>query len=48
MKKAINIIFIISIMFLIWLSVSYIEIVCKNINNPVYSNFNLIIRFLEV
>ena len=44
MLKAIKTIpYIFSSIFIIWFSYSYLEIIIKNINNPVYSNYNLII-----
>lgn len=51
MKKALHImeivITVISIIFLIWFGISYIEIISKNLGeNPVYSNYNLFIMLL--
>jgi hypothetical protein len=36
-----------SSIILIWLFISYIEIVCKNLCNPVYSNYNLIVMIFK-
>lgn len=48
MTKAIkNIPTILSAIILIWLALSYIEIVCTNLTNPVYSNYNLIVMMFK-
>lgn len=31
----------------LWLALSYIEIAIKSINNPVYSNYNLIVLLFK-
>lgn len=46
--KVLTVLNIISILLLTWLLTSYIEIICKNLNDPIYSSLNLIIKFLEV
>lgn len=38
---------ILSIMFLLWLMFSYCEILYKNLNNPIYSNYNLIVMVFK-
>ena len=39
--------YITSYVVIAWLALSYFEIVCKNLTNPVYSNFNLIVLLFE-
>lgn len=41
-RTLIKLTYIIAALLFLWLGVSYIEIICKNITNPVYSNLNLI------
>ena len=44
MTKAIkNTTLLLGALFILWLTFSYIEIITKCINNPVYSNYNLIV-----
>ena len=48
MTKALkNIYLSFTIIILIWLALSYIEITCKSITNPVYSNYNLIVMMFK-
>ena len=42
-----NTIIILNIIIMLWLALSYFEILCKSLNNPVYSNFNLIVMTFE-
>ena len=46
MKKVVsNLTNVICVVFLLWLALSYVEIVCKNVRpNPQYSNYNFLIR----
>jgi hypothetical protein len=50
MKKAMQImakiITVLLILFLVWLGLSFIEIVIKNLDNPTYSNLNLFKIFI--
>ena len=44
-KSLKNMIMMMSIVFILWFSFSYIEIICKNTNiNPQYSSANIIIN----
>jgi hypothetical protein len=34
-------------LLLLWFALSYLEIIFKNLNNPIYSNYNLIIMVFK-
>lgn len=36
----------INTIFLVWLGLSFLEIVIKNLDNPVYNPFNLFVLFM--
>lgn len=48
-KKCItNMLYITSVIILIWMVASYVEIICKNTDpNPTYSEANLIVQIIK-
>jgi len=48
MKTLKDILIILNVIFLIWLGLSYIEIISKNLSpNPTYSEYNIIVNIVD-
>ena len=49
MKKTIEkIVLCIMIILFVWVGLSYLEIIFKNLENADYSNFNLIVEYMKL
>ena len=49
MKQTINAIFTLIIVFLlVWFALSYIDILCNNLNGAQYADWNLIVKVMGI